>query len=186
MADESNFVISENLQFAPLRSLDEFLLDKARFQLPTFNDLKKWNNRIVTNLLYYQSNYFVFLAITLVLGSFIHAQDVMTGVAALGLLGFIGLFSVAKTPSAVNFRQEHPYVVLASLLTVGFFNIYVLPAIVVLLFIVLVPLLLVFVHASIRLRNFGSKWNYAVEKLQFRRTLMSQILDAINLDVKSE
>ena len=56
----------DDIKAAPLRSLDDFLLNSARFQLPTFNDPAKWSNRIINNLLYYQSNYFV-LAILLFL-----------------------------------------------------------------------------------------------------------------------
>lgn len=48
-----------NIEVAPLRSLDDFFLESARFQIPTFGDLEKWNNRVVQNLLYYQTNYFL-------------------------------------------------------------------------------------------------------------------------------
>lgn len=44
---------------APLRSLDDFILEAARFQIPNVNDLEKWGNRVTSNLLYYQTNYFL-------------------------------------------------------------------------------------------------------------------------------
>ena len=59
----------EGVETAPLRSLDEFLLAKSRYQdiiwlqsfnklyrfeTPNFNNPEKWFNRIVNNLLYYQ------------------------------------------------------------------------------------------------------------------------------------
>lgn len=46
-----------DVQPPPLRSLDDFLLSSARFALPDVRDLDRWNNRIINNLLYYQSNY---------------------------------------------------------------------------------------------------------------------------------
>lgn len=46
-------------EVAPLRSLDDFLLEAARFQIPNVNDLEKWGNRVTSNLLYYQTNYFL-------------------------------------------------------------------------------------------------------------------------------
>lgn len=53
----------------PLRSLDDFLLGSARFQLPNFRDLDKWGNRVVKNLLYYQTNYILlFLSIYTLMG----------------------------------------------------------------------------------------------------------------------
>lgn len=48
-----------DVEIAPLRPLDDFLLDSARFQIPNFKDLEKWGNRVTSNLLYYQSNYFL-------------------------------------------------------------------------------------------------------------------------------
>lgn len=50
--------IEGNLGLPPLRSLNDFILDSARFQLPNLKDFDKWGNRVVNNLLYYQTNYF--------------------------------------------------------------------------------------------------------------------------------
>lgn len=46
-------------ELAPLRSLDDFLLESARFQIPNVRDLEKWGRRVTSNLLYYQTNYFL-------------------------------------------------------------------------------------------------------------------------------
>lgn len=48
-----------DVQPPPLRTLDDFLLSSARFAVPDVRDLDRWNNRIINNLLYYQSNYFL-------------------------------------------------------------------------------------------------------------------------------
>lgn len=50
---------SEQMEIAPLRTLDDFLTESARFQVPNFRDLDKWGNRVYNNLIYYQSNYFL-------------------------------------------------------------------------------------------------------------------------------
>lgn len=47
------------VQPPPLRSLDDFLLCSTRFATPDVRNLDRWNNRIINNLLYYQSNYFL-------------------------------------------------------------------------------------------------------------------------------
>ena len=49
----------DKLDTAPLRSLEDFLLGSARFQIPNFRDPDRCANRILNNLLYYQSNYFL-------------------------------------------------------------------------------------------------------------------------------
>jgi len=55
------------VEVSPLRSLDDFLLESARFQIPNFKDFEKWGNRVVHNLLYYQTNYFLLAVIIFVL-----------------------------------------------------------------------------------------------------------------------
>ncbi|KMQ93851.1 pra1 family protein 3 [Lasius niger] len=63
-------LVSNDLELPPLRSLDDFLLESARFQLPNLKDLEKWGNRVVNNLLYYQTNYlFMSVIIFLIVGS---------------------------------------------------------------------------------------------------------------------
>ena len=48
-----------DVEIAPLKSMDDFLLNSARFQIPNFKDPDKWTNRVIQNLLYYQTNYFL-------------------------------------------------------------------------------------------------------------------------------
>lgn len=64
---------SSEIELAPLRSLDDFILSKSRshfsslsillselasrFQVPDYNNVEKFINRIVSNLIYYQTNY---------------------------------------------------------------------------------------------------------------------------------
>lgn len=50
---------SDEFEIAPLRTLDDFFLESARFQIPNIKDFEKWGNRVTSNLLYYQSNYFL-------------------------------------------------------------------------------------------------------------------------------
>ena len=59
---------SQEMRFTPFRSLNDFLLD-ATWNLPDFSDLPRLNNRIVSNLVYYQTNYFAFgIALFLLVG----------------------------------------------------------------------------------------------------------------------
>lgn len=50
---------NDDYQIAPLRSLSDFILESARFQIPNVKDFEKWGNRVTNNLLYYQTNYFL-------------------------------------------------------------------------------------------------------------------------------
>jgi len=60
----------DRVEFAAIRPLDDFLLQSARFQLPNFKDPAKWANRVTSNLVYYQTNYFITaLVMFLIVGS---------------------------------------------------------------------------------------------------------------------
>lgn len=63
-----NKKVSQEFEIAPLRTLDDFLLESARFQVPKVQDMEKWGNRVINNLLYYQTNYFLmsFIIFTIV------------------------------------------------------------------------------------------------------------------------
>ena len=45
------------VELTPLRLWDDFFPGWERFAKPDVKDLAKWNNRVVSNLLYYQTNY---------------------------------------------------------------------------------------------------------------------------------
>jgi hypothetical protein len=181
----NNIVVSEDIQFAPFRPLDEFILDKARFDKPSFNDLKKWNNRILTNLLYFQTNYFVIGLILVLFISFFHAKAVVIGFSAVALVGGVVAFALSKRENLVQLRGQHPYVLLVLIVIVGYYFISVLPSVITLLYMSAAPLIITFVHASVRLRNISAKVNQKAEQLQMRNTVMSQILRTFNIELSS-
>lgn len=56
------------VRLPPIRRLDDFLLGSTRLAAPDVRDLQRWHNRVVNNLLYYQSNYLLLLGAGLLLG----------------------------------------------------------------------------------------------------------------------
>ena len=67
------------VEAAPFRELDEFLFSKARFESPNFNNPDKWFNRIVNNLLYYQTNYFLSALVIFLLMTVLKPLDMLLG-----------------------------------------------------------------------------------------------------------
>jgi len=62
----------DKIEFAPMRPLDDFLLQSARFQLPNFKDPARWAHRVTNNLLYYQTNYFVTALVVFLIVGWVH------------------------------------------------------------------------------------------------------------------
>jgi hypothetical protein len=50
-----------------------------RFQIPDIQNSERWFNRLVNNLLYYQTNYFLASFIIFLSVTFFHPQEMMFG-----------------------------------------------------------------------------------------------------------
>lgn len=179
------FRLGNDVELPPFRSISDFVLDKARFELPPYNDLPRWNNRIISNLLYYQTNYFTFFAILFVLQSFFNSQDLALGLSAIVVVAAVVSFAISDNPTFYQTRRDHPLITLGAIILSCYFFIQVLPSVLTVLFSVLLPLFIILCHASIRLRDFMSKVTQTAEKFGLRTTVMGRLLDIFGITVKT-
>lgn len=146
-----------DISIAPLRSLDDFILGSSRFQLPDFSNPDKWANRIVNNLLYYQSNYILSSLVIFSLISFLNPQQMFYGILTMAIVFGI-LYYVSHSKAEVGrFKKNHPLIVMVSVFCVGYFFIYKIGCVIVFLFGVMMPVLFTIVHSTLRLRNLNNK-----------------------------
>lgn len=177
--------VSDSLEFAPLRSLDDFMLESARFQMPNLQDLEKWGNRVFNNLIYYQSNYFLMALGLFALVGFVHPFKMFLGLFAIGVA--FGLFSLASSagPQVMQFKEEHPVVSLFALLFGAYMIVYLLDGIVVFLLGILLPFAATFIHASLRLRNIRNKLTNKMEQVGLKKsTPMGIMLNALGFEAE--
>lgn len=177
--------MTQQIELAPLRSIDDFLLGSARFQLPNFNDLDKWGNRVTKNFLYYQTNYFV-------LGFIVSAMFVLHD----PLLTIFGLAAWALIIAAfvvINPNQRHRnaqqdtvtgWLYLGGIVFTTSFVLYLFQSIMYVTLIALLPFCIAFVHASLRLRNLRNKLSNVIDE-KFRHTPMGVFLEAMSIAVDS-
>ncbi|XP_055626551.1 PRA1 family protein 3 [Toxorhynchites rutilus septentrionalis] len=173
-----------NLQLAPLRSVNDFLLESARFQLPNFQDFEKWGNRVVKNLLYYQTNYFLMSAAVFLLIGLIHPYKVVLGATIILVLSyvFIKFFSSeARRSLGAAGEQPNKWVVLGGVLGCSYLVLYLFEAVLIVMFAMLLPFSLIFVHASLRLRNIKNKITNTIESVGVKQSPMGQFLEAMGL-----
>nr|BAG63118.1 unnamed protein product [Homo sapiens] len=80
-----------DVNIAPLRAWDDFFPGSDRFARPDFRDISKWNNRVVSNLLYYQTNYLVVAAMMISIVGFLSPFNMILGgiVVVLVFTGFV-------------------------------------------------------------------------------------------------
>ncbi|XP_050313822.1 PRA1 family protein 3 [Anthonomus grandis grandis] len=172
----------ESVTIVPLRPLDDFLLDSARFQIPNFQDLEKWGNRVTSNLLYYQSNYCLLAISIFVLIGVIHPIKMIVGCLTTFLIFAIFIYLTNEKVAAAHFKQKHPIISLAIIFGSLYLIAHMLQSVLVFFLGILLPFSVIFVHASLRLRNFRNKIVNKVEVLGLRRTPMGIFLQEMGLD----
>uniref|UniRef100_UPI0037E890E5 PRA1 family protein 2 n=1 Tax=Semicossyphus pulcher TaxID=241346 RepID=UPI0037E890E5 len=169
----------DGVQPPPLRSLDDFLLSSARFAVPDVRNLDRWNNRIINNLLYYQSNYLLSALLLLLLVGYFHPFQLLVGAMVVTLL-FVGFVWAAENQAPIRrFRRNHPTVAVLVILLCSYLFISVLGDVAVFLFGIAFPILMVLVHASVRLRSLKNKMENKLESIGLKRTPMGLLLEAL-------
>ncbi|KAG9335287.1 hypothetical protein AGOR_G00162490 [Albula goreensis] len=168
-----------DVQPPPLRPLDDFLLGSARFSAPDFRNLERWNNRIINNLLYYQSNYFASAAVFLAIVGYFQPLKLFLGALVVTLV-FLGFVWAAENQAAIRrFRRTHPSLSVATILGGTYLVLSMLGGVAVFLFGIAFPILLILIHASMRLRSLKNKMENKLESIGLKRTPMGLLLEAL-------
>ncbi|KAG7477497.1 hypothetical protein MATL_G00070230 [Megalops atlanticus] len=168
-----------DVQPPPLRTMDDFLLGSARFSIPDVRNLERLNNRIINNLLYYQSNYFVSVIIFLVIVGYFRPMQLFLGATVVTLV-FLGFVWAAENQASIRrFRRTHPSLSLTAILGASYLLLSVLGGVAVFLFGIACPILFVLIHASVRLRSLKNKLENKLESIGLKRTPMGLLLEAL-------
>ncbi|XP_078001113.1 PRA1 family protein 3-like [Glandiceps talaboti] len=162
-----------------LRPFKDFLGESARFQAPAFNDPLRWNNRVVNNLIYYQTNYFLTAIIVFLIVGCLHPIQMLLGLGSVAA-AFTGFIYLSENKRQVRrFKQDHTFLCVLAILAVGYFIVYIFGSLLVFLWGVALPLTVIFLHASLRLRNIKNKYSTTAESFGLKRTPMGVLLTAL-------
>lgn len=171
--------MSNGVEIAPLRSLSDFLLESARFQVPNIKDMDKWSNRVSNNLLYYQTNYFFMSVIVFLVVGLFNPTKMICGILAVGAVFGLFCYVTNSKRSATKFKRDHPVISLLVIFSGGYFVVYMLGSVLVFLFGIMLPVALIFIHASLRLRNIRNKLTNKIETIGLKKTPMGLFLEAL-------
>lgn len=197
-------------ELPPLRSLDDFLLGSARFQMPNLQDLDKWGNRVTKNFLYYQTNYFVmvllydycyfillenppsehghlfmFILQAAILSTLFVLHNPMQTIAGLCAVITIIVAVVVINPNEIQGQPKHEKfgtLHLGGVVATIVLFLYLFQSIMYVTLVVLLPFCAAFVHASFRLRNLRNKLSNVIDE-RLRYTPMGVFLEAMNVVV---
>ncbi|GFT77851.1 PRA1 family protein 3 [Nephila pilipes] len=171
--------MSNEVEIAPLRSLSDFLLESARFQVPNVKDMDKWSNRVCSNLLYYQTNYIFMAIVVFLIVGLVNPTKMICGILAVGAVFGLFCYVTNSKRSATKFKRDHPVLSLLVIFSGGYFVVYMLGSVLVFLFGIMLPVLLIFIHSSLRLRNLRNKLTNKIETIGFKKTPMGLFLEAL-------
>lgn len=185
---QTQTIMGIECELPPLRSLDDFLLGSARFQMPNVQDFDKWGNRVTKNLLYYQTNYFVMAIIVSSLFVFFNPIQTISGICAFVII--IAAFVVIN-PNRIQGQPQHDkfpgstgWMYLGGIIFTITLVLYLFQSIMYVMLLVLLPFVLAFIHASFRLRNLRNKLSNAIDE-RLRYTPMGVFLEAMSVVVDS-
>lgn len=164
--------------FSPLRTLQDFLTD-AQFTAPTFSDRDRMENRMINNLLYYQTNYFLSAIVIFILVGTLYPKDLIIG--AVSLVATFILFGVAQShePRVAQLKKQFPSIMPVAVFGLALLIIYALGSILVFLWGVTVPIAVILLHAATRKRNVKNKVANMMELFKEDVTPMTIILSKI-------
>lgn len=160
-------------------------MKSARFGPVDFKNLPRWNNRIVNNLLYYQSNYFLSTLVVLAVCLLFNPYSTVVGfgiIAAQIMVYFIGYRQcIVEQEMIENSNAVKGAFIGAALLVSYLFQQEILFSV----FYLLLSVFTWMLHASFRLRNLKNKTvNYlgSMKKTPMGILLLDTLAIEVNVD----
>ncbi|XP_029991198.1 ADP-ribosylation factor-like 6 interacting protein 5a [Sphaeramia orbicularis] len=167
------------VELTPLRSWDDFFPGWERFAKPDVKDLAKWNNRVVSNLLYYQTNYLATAIVIFLVVGFLNPLEMFTAMAVVSAV-FLGSIWAGDNRAAINtFKRQNPTAFIIAVMVLSYFVISLLGSVMVFMTAITLPLTLICAHASFRLRNMKNKLENKIECAGLKRSPMGLLLEAL-------
>ncbi|XP_065320682.1 PRA1 family protein 2-like isoform X2 [Gordionus sp. m RMFG-2023] len=174
--------MSFDARIPPIRPLNDFLFELSRFQLPNGKDYEKLNKRILNNLLYYQTNYFVtIMFFFLLVGSFAPTKMLMGLITASSLV-IVFIYCTKNKYQAMQFKQNHPLICFCSIISISYLIIYLIKAVAVFTMGITLPVSLIIMHSSMRMRNIKNKLANTMENIGLKKSPMGIIMEGIGID----
>lgn len=168
------------MELATLRPWDDFFPGTDRFGKPEFGDLAKWNNRVISNLMYYQTNYFAVALVVFLIVGFMNPFGMFLGGAVVTLVFAGSVWAGENKATIKNFKRKNPTLFVIGVMVTSYFLLSMCGGVMVFIFGITFPLLLILIHASLRLRNMKNRLENKIEGVGLKKTPMGIIMDLLD------
>ncbi|XP_065836439.1 PRA1 family protein 2-like [Oscarella lobularis] len=163
-----------------MRSLSDFVGDSSCYQSPSVSDGARWQKRIVKNLMYYQMNYFLLALLVAALFWINSPRKVAFGCLVVVSIGLV-IFLLLRQYSGQQMRKRPNWIVLGASIALIILVLNYLGDIFYFSLTVVIPVLVVLLHASFRKRNIKNKLSGQAELLGIKSTPMGTLLDQLGI-----
>ncbi|XP_061546379.1 ADP-ribosylation factor-like 6 interacting protein 5b isoform X1 [Phycodurus eques] len=172
--------MTAKMELAPLRTWDDFYPGTERFGKPEFGDVARWNNRMISNLMYYQTNYFAAAVVVFLIVGFLNPLGMFLGGTVVTLV-FMGSVWAGENQAIIkNFKRKNPTLFVIGVMVTSYFLLSLCGGVMVFIFGITFPLLLILIHASLRLRNMKNRLENKMEGVGMKKTPMGIIMDLLD------
>lgn len=135
------------LDLAPFRSLDEFAMSQAKFEVPELTSPDKWSAKVVSNLLYYQTNYFVGALLIFLLVCFFSPGKMFFALLTLAIVFGVQYYLAVNHVQVKTWKKSHPTVIMVGTTIIGLLLLYQFGWVRVFLLGIILPVTLAVAHA---------------------------------------
>ncbi|XP_057685880.1 PRA1 family protein 3-like [Corythoichthys intestinalis] len=168
------------MELAPLRPWDDFYPGTERFAKPEFGDVAKWNNRVISNLMYYQTNYFAAAVVVFLIVGFLNPIGMFLGGTVVTLVFMGSVWAGENQVTIKNFKRKNPTLFVIGVMITSYLLLSLFGGVMVFIFGITFPLLLILIHASLRLRNIKNKMENQLEGVGMKKTPMGVIMNLLD------
>ncbi|XP_061546388.1 ADP-ribosylation factor-like 6 interacting protein 5b isoform X2 [Phycodurus eques] len=133
--------MTAKMELAPLRTWDDFYPGTERFGKPEFGDVARWNNRMISNLMYYQTNYFAAAVVVFLIVGFLNPLGMFLGGTVVTLV-FMGSVWAGENQAIIkNFKRKNPTLFVIGVMVTSYFLLSLCGGVMVFIFGITFPLL---------------------------------------------
>ena len=149
------------IKLPKFRSLEDFLYNIDRYEIPNHGNLDRLKNRMMNNLLYYQTNYILTFLISLLFIFILHPQGVLFGMVFVTGLIYGANWVLQNQVEFENIRENRPQIIFFGAFIIWTIFVRFLSSIAVSIFGCVLPIFFVMAHCAFRKRNLMNKMNAA-------------------------
>ncbi|XP_049589740.2 PRA1 family protein 3 [Syngnathus scovelli] len=167
------------VELTPLRPWEDFFPGRDRFAKPDMKDMARWNNRVVSNLLYYQTNYLAVAVSVFLIVGLLNPLGMFTAIAVVLGVFLVSVWAADNRNAIRNFKNQNPSAFVIAVMVASCMLIAILGSVMVFMTAITLPLTLILAHSSFRLRNMKNKLENRIEFAGLKRSPMGIFLESL-------